>query len=211
MSLAEPIVYIVDDDLAVRESVSILVRSMKISVESFASAADFLSHHTPLQHSCLVLDLKMPEIDGLQLLELLRIKKIEIPVIVVSGHGDIRQAVQALKLGAIDFLEKPYPSVKLRNCISSALKSDALRRNDQAKEHELTSKFDQLTTQEKDVLVGLVAGVATKNIAKNLDVSLRTVQTRRQTIMEKLEVDSRAELIRFAAGRENEFKQDDSP
>lgn len=198
MSDLDQVVFVVDDDVAVRESVSILVEAMNLTVQCFDSAVSFLNCYTPAQPGCLILDIKMPEMDGLDLLDYLKKHQISIPVIVVSGHGDIPQAVKALKSGAIDFLEKPYPSAKLRECITDALERDKEDRQKNAEKNLLAERLQLLTDQEKAVLKALVAGDVTKKIAADLDVSLRTVQFRRESIMKKLQVKNRAELVRFA-------------
>jgi two-component system, LuxR family, response regulator FixJ len=193
-----PIVSIVDDDQQVRESLAALIQSMNIDVECYASGRDFLDHCTESRPGCVVLDLRMPQISGLEVIEELAARKIDVPVIMISGHGDIPAAVAAIKAGAVDFLEKPYRGSALIESVRRALERDAKQREARAERRELRERYESLTHDEKQVLELTVAGRPDKAIATALDLSLRTIQLRRASVMRKMHARSRAELIGLA-------------
>jgi two-component system response regulator FixJ len=193
-----PIVSIVDDDQQVRESLAALIQSMNIDVECYASGHEFLGDCTSARPGCVVLDLRMPELNGLEVIEELAARKIDVPVIMISGHGDIPAAVAAMKAGAIDFLEKPYRGSALIETIRRALDRDAKQREERAERRELLERYESLTHDEKQVLDLTVAGKPDKAIAMALDLSLRTIQLRRASVMRKMQTRSRAELIGLA-------------
>jgi two-component system, LuxR family, response regulator FixJ len=192
-----PTVFIVDDDQHVRESLAALIRSMNLDVECYASGREFLDH-APARPGCLVLDLRMPHVSGLEVLDQLSDRNIHLPVIMISGHGDIPAAVSAMKAGAVDFLEKPYRGAALMESIHRAIDLDARNRQSHAVREELGGRFETLTAAEKAVLDLTVEGKPDKAIALKLDLSLRTIQLRRASIMRKMNAHSRAELIRLA-------------
>jgi two-component system, LuxR family, response regulator FixJ len=193
-----PTVWVVDDDEQVRESLAALIQSMDLDVECYASGREFLDHYLPTRPGCLVLDLRMPQISGLELFAMLSSRNIHLPVIMISGHGDIPAAVSAMKAGAIDFLEKPYRAAALMESVHRAIELDAHHRQAQAERDELVGRHQTLTTVETDVLQLTVAGKPDKAIAQRLDLSLRTIQLRRASVMRKLNANSRAELILIA-------------
>ena len=193
-----PTVWVVDDDQQVRESLAALIQSMDLDVECYASGREFLDHYLPTRPGCLVLDLRMPQISGLELFAMLSSRNIHLPVIMISGHGDIPAAVSAMKAGAIDFLEKPYRAAALMESVRRAIELDAHHRQAQAERDELVGRHQTLTTVETDVLQLTVAGKPDKAIAQRLDLSLRTIQLRRASVMRKLNAHSRAELILIA-------------
>jgi two-component system, LuxR family, response regulator FixJ len=193
-----PTVSVVDDDEQVRESLAALIQSMNLDVECYSSGRDFLDHFVPTRPGCLVLDLRMPQVGGLEVLNVLSSRSIHLPVIMISGHGDIPAAVSAMKAGAIEFLEKPYRGAALMESVRRALELDARQRRAQAERDELLGKYETLTTVEKDVLDLTIAGKHDKEIANRLDLSLRTIQLRRASVMRKLDAHSRAELILLA-------------
>ena len=199
MTAIEPVVFIVDDDPGVLESSRALTESMGLQSECFSSAVEFLDSYDASKPGCLILDIQLPEMTGMTLLARLREVGHSIPVVMISGHGDIPQAVTALKSGAVDFLVKPYPAAKLRECILDAIEKNRKQRAENAERGELENRISSLTQQEKLVLQALIAGDITKKIASDLDVSLRTVQFRRESIMKKLNVSNRAELVRVAS------------
>ena len=191
----EPTVFIVDDDEAVRESLCDKIRAMPLPTRCFASAEAFLDDCDPAHPGCLLLDVRMPGMTGLELQEQLAAKKIGLPVIIITGHGDVPMVVQSMRQGAIDFLEKPYLPDQLRESIHRALEVDAQRRQEQAEQEDAETRLARLTPSENDVVERIIAGRTNKQIASELDISLRTVQFRRSGIMEKLGVDSRAAMV----------------
>ena len=193
-----PTVSIVDDDQQVRESLAALIQSMNIDVECYASGREFLDKFTPARPGCVVLDLRMPQISGLDVIEELAARNFDVPVIMISGHGDIPAAVAAMKAGAIDFLEKPYRGTALMESIRRALARDVEQREARARRRELLDRYELLTSDEKQVLELTAAGKPDKAIALALDLSLRTIQLRRASVMRKMQVRSRAELIGLA-------------
>ncbi len=193
-----PTVSIVDDDQQVRESMAALIQSMNIDVECYASGREFLDHCTPSRPGCVVLDLRMPQLNGLEVIEQLAARKIDLPVIMHSGHGDIPAAVAAIQAGAVDFLEKPYRGAALIESIHRALDRDAKQREERAERRVLLERYESLTHDEKQVLELTVAGKPDKAIASALDLSLRTIQLRRASVLRKMKAGSRAELIGLA-------------
>jgi two-component system, LuxR family, response regulator FixJ len=192
------LVHIIDDDEAMRDSLMFLLRTAKIEAEAFASAPAFLDSLPDDRLSCVITDVRMPEMSGLDLLRRLREMKIEVPVIVVTGHGDVPLAVEAMKFGAIDFLEKPFDDEVLLTSVRSALQ----RQQGEAKRHaeraDIDGKIAALSNRERDVLGGLVAGRANKQIAYDLGISPRTVEIYRANLMDKMQAASLSDLVRMA-------------
>lgn len=197
MSLS-PTVSVVDDDQQVRESLAALIQSMNLDVECYASGQEFLDKYSQARPGCVVLDLRMPQANGLEILDELSARKIRVPVIMISGHGDIPAAVSAMKSGAVDFLEKPYRGAALMESVRRAIDLDIRNRQSRAERNQLVARFESLTSDEKDVLRLTVIGRPDKSIALKLDLSLRTIQLRRASVMRKMDTHSRAELIRMA-------------
>jgi two-component system response regulator FixJ len=196
--MSTPIVSVVDDDEQVRESLAALIQSMNLEVECYASGREFLDRYSPEQPGCVVLDLKMPQLNGLEVIEEMSARQIEVPVIMISGHGDIPAAVAAIKAGAVDFLEKPYPGSALMDSIRKAIERDAQQRDARSQRQGMLERYEMLTPDERQVLDLTVAGKPDKAIALKLDLSLRTIQLRRASVMRKMGVHSRAELIGLA-------------
>lgn len=196
--LASPTVSVVDDDEQVRESLAALIQSMNLDVECYASGHEFLDRFDASLPGCVVLDLRMPQTSGLEVLDELSARNVEVPIIMISGHGDIPAAVSAMKSGAVDFLEKPYRGASLMESIRRAIELDAGRRSARADRQLLVDRYATLTDEEKEVLQLTAAGKPDKAIALKLDLSLRTIQLRRASLMRKLRVATRAELIRLA-------------
>jgi two-component system response regulator FixJ len=198
MSSERGAVHIVDDDEALRESLTFLLRTARINAESYASAADFLNAFPHPQLSCVITDVRMPGMTGIDLLRRLRQLKIDVPVIVITGHGDVPLAVEAMKIGAADFLEKPFDDEVLLASVRSALK----RQDGEAKHNsarvEIEAKLATLSNRERDVLDGLVAGRANKQIAFDLGISPRTVEIYRANLMNKMQAGSLSDLVRMA-------------
>lgn len=189
-------VYIVDDDPAVRDAIRCLVESVGLKAETFSSAAEFLNAYRPNMVGCLVLDVRMAGMSGLALQEELVRSGSRLPIIIITGHGDIPMAVQAVKRGALDFLEKPFRNQTLLDRINEALKLDAARREQEAQLVRIESCLAMLTAREREVLELLIEGKTSKEIARKLDLSPRTVETHRAHIMEKLGANSLPELVR---------------
>ena len=195
-------VYLVDDDEAIRRSASFMLRTTGFSVKTFSSGVEFLDELKGLEPGCIVLDVRMPEISGLEVQAALRERGITFPVIVMTGHGDVSVAVQAMKAGAADFFEKPFERAVFVSAIEetfSLMEDDGCR---QSRLNEAQSRLRILTPRELDVLQGLVRGHPNKTIAYDLGISPRTVEIYRANLMEKLQVSSLAETLRiaFAAG-----------
>lgn len=195
MTAPHPTVFLVDDDPAIRGSLTLSLATAGLTVESYASAQDFLTAYTSARPGCLVLDVRMPEITGLELQALLAARGIRIPIIFISAHGDIPMSVKAIKAGAVDFLEKPFRRAALLDRIQEALAQDAAAREDEAKRAAMTARAARLTAREQEVLALVVAGRSSKEIARQLNVSHRTVETYRVRIMEKLDADSLSDLV----------------
>ena len=193
-----PWVFIVDDDAAMRDSLSELVTVMGYGTASFESAEDFLHAYEEHWTGCLILDVQMPGMSGIELHDRLMSMDSLLQIIVITGHGEISTCVDVIKKGAIDFLEKPYRPDELRSRIRDAVRQSEDKRQRQKYYRAVQQRFKKLSNGELDVLEGIVAGNRNSDIASQLDVSLRTVQLRRKQIMEKLNVQNRAELIRLA-------------
>lgn len=198
MPSEQMLVHIIDDDEAMRESLIFLLRTAQIEAEAFGSAQAFLASLPDDRLSCVITDIRMPEMSGLDLLRRLRELKIDVPVIVVTGHGDVPLAVEAMKFGAIDFLEKPFDDEVLLASVRSALQ----RQQGQAKRHaeraDIEGRIAALSNRERDVLGGLVAGRANKQIAYDLGISPRTVEIYRANLMDKMQAGSLSDLVRMA-------------
>lgn len=193
-----PTVTVVDDDDQVRESLATLIQSLALDVECYASGREFLDNYSPDRPGCIVLDLRMPQLSGLEIIDELAARKIETPIIMISGHGDIPAAVAAMKAGAVDFLEKPFRGAALMESVRRAIDLDTRNRKAHAEYRALVDRYESLAADEKDVLELTVAGKPDKAIATRLDLSLRTIQLRRASVMRKMNAHSRAELIRLA-------------
>ncbi len=191
-------VFVVDDDTAVRKSLQRLMESVGLPVETHGSAEEFLEGYDRTRPGCLVLDIRMPGIDGLQLQEKLVSDRINIPTIIVSGHGDVEKAVRAMKSGAVDFIRKPYKGDVLLDRIREALEQDADTRRAQAARAEVSTRINRLTPREREVMAMLVEGKSAKRIAFELGLSRKTVDVHRGHIMTKMQAESLVELVRMA-------------
>lgn len=200
-SAAEPIVYIVDDDEDIRISLARALRTRGYNVVAFASAQAFLDGHEAEQSGCLILDYGMPEMSGLDLQKLLVARGIYIPIIFITGHGGVPESVQAMKLGAVDFLEKPFRQETLIKQIDAAFTLDARARQSHDKTRSAKARFENLTEREKEIaklLVSNPSSSSSKDVARHLDISPRTVDHHRARVLEKMRVQSVAELVDLA-------------
>jgi FixJ family two-component response regulator len=197
MDKTEPVVYVVDDEKQVRESLDMLLKTMGLPVRTYSSAHDFLSDYNPEQHGCLVLDVRMPGMSGLELQAQLASERINIPIIIITGHGDVPMAVQAIKVGALDFIEKPFREQELLDSIQKAIKLDAKNKENRAEQEKWKEAFSALTPREREIVRELVVGKANKLIAYELGISPKTVDFHRANILDKLGVDSVVELVRL--------------
>lgn len=197
MSQAEPTVFIVDDDPAVLKSLSRLLRASQFNVVTFGSPQEFLERYDPHTPGCLVLDVAMPGLNGFELQEALRIKGSAIPIIFLTGHGDIPMSVQAIKGGALDFLTKPVHDKDLLKAVEAALEKDDIERQRRAELDDIQERLATLTPREREVLIHVVSGQLNKQIAYDLGTVEKTIKVHRARVMEKMKVGSVAELVRL--------------
>lgn len=191
----EQIIYLVDDDEALRDSLAWLLESQGFKVAAFASAEDFLKAWRPEFNGCLLLDVRMPGMSGLELHERLRAQYSTLPIIFITGHGDVPMAVAALKKGAVDFIEKPFNDTELLRLVSQCLVSEQEHRARRRQDAEVSRRLDQLTQREREVLDLIIAGKLNKQIADVLGISIKTVEVHRARVMEKMAAHSLAELV----------------
>ncbi len=194
----DPIVFVIDDDRMIREGMQSLIRSVGLRVEMFASAQDFLDAKRPDAPACLVLDVRMPGLSGLDLQVKLRDGGIPVPIIFITGHGDIPMSVRAMKEGAHEFLTKPVRGQDLLDAVQKAIAADRMLREERKDADEIRVRFDSLTPREKEVLELVVAGLLNKQIADQLRMSELTVKTHRAHVMEKTRAESLAHLVRMS-------------
>lgn len=194
----EPIVFVVDDDQAMRNSLKWLIESVGMQVETYASASEFIDSYYPGRAGCLLLDVRMPGMSGLELQAYLSRQEIRIPIVIITGHGDVSMAVRAMKAGAVDFIEKPFNDQALLDSIRNALDFDEQQRSLQAQRAEIAARLAQLTPREHEVMEMVTDGRSNKEIAAELGVSAKTVEAHRARVMDKMQADSLAELVRMA-------------
>lgn len=198
MTEPEPVVIVIDDDAPTRETLSSLIRSVGLRVELFGSAQDFLKSNRPDAPSCLVLDIRLPGISGLDLQGKLAGSNITMPIIFITGHGDIQMSVRAMKAGAIEFLTKPFRDQDLLDAIYVGLEKDRERRQREAEVAMLRVRFESLTPREQEVLPRVVTGRLNKQIAAELGTTEATVKIHRSQLMHKMRADSLPELVKMA-------------
>ena len=195
--MRDPVVFVVDDNADVRESLTWLLESVGLTVQAFSTAGQFLEEYDPDQPGCLVLDVRMPGMSGLELQEELTERGIRIPVIIITGHADVSMAVRAMKSGAMDFIEKPFNDQALLDRVNRAIEHDAKQRSQHVRVAELTARIDLLTAREREVMDMVVVGKPNREIAELLGVTSKTVEAHRAKIMEKMEASSLADLVRM--------------
>jgi FixJ family two-component response regulator len=199
----EPTVFIVDDDDAVRRFLSGLIESIELRVEAFASARDFLESYEPGRPGCLVLDVRMPGMSGLELQRELADRAIDLPVIILTGHGNVQLAVHAMQAGAIDFVEKPFDNELLLDRIQRAVAENVRAGSERIKRIEIAERMQLLTPREREVLDLVVAGQTNKGVARHLDISEKTVEIHRANVMRKMQAKSLADLVKMATDRQH--------
>jgi two-component system response regulator FixJ len=197
MTRSMPTVFIVDDDAPVRDGLKLLLRSVGHRVETYGSAQEFLDAYADDRPGCLVLDVRMPGMSGLDLQERLNERSAILPIIFITGHGDVPMAVEALQAGALDFLQKPFRDQELLDRIASALDKDAANRRELLELKQVAARFAELTPRERSVMDLVVQGKSNKVIAGDLDISQRTVEIHRARVMEKTQAGSLAHLVRM--------------
>ena len=192
------VVHVIDDDEAVRQSTAFLLRAANIQVQTYETATDFLEALSQVKPGCIVTDVRMPGLSGIELLHRLRALKFSMPVIVITGHGDVQLAVGAMKAGAMDFIEKPFSDDVLLHAVRAALSAHATDSERHALNAEVNNRMASLSKREHEVLEGLVAGHPNKTIAYDLGISPRTVEIYRANVMEKMQARSLSDLVRMA-------------
>jgi len=198
MSNVTPIVFIVDDDVSVRESLQLLIQNEGWEPEPFSSAQQFLDHPRASVPSCLILDISLPELDGLELQKRVAVERTDVPIIFITGYGDVPKTVQAMKAGAVEFLTKPFDDEVLLTAVRHALERSRLAIARDAEMRELRNRYASLTAREQQVMALVVSGLLNKQIGGELGISEITVKAHRGQVMQKMKADSLATLVKLA-------------
>jgi FixJ family two-component response regulator len=198
-SHATPIVFVVDDDISVRESLELLIRSEGWEPETFASAQEFLAHPRMLVPSCLVLDVSLPGLNGLDLQKRVAVERIDMPIIFITGHGNVPMTVQAMKAGAVEFLTKPFSDDVLLRAIRNAIERSKTALGHEAEMKALRDRYESLTRREREVMALVASGLLNKQVGGELGISEITVKAHRGQAMQKMKADSLADLVKMAA------------
>jgi FixJ family two-component response regulator len=197
MTDSDPFVFVIDDDEAVRDAVRKLIASVGLRVETFGSTGEFLSRKRPEAPACLVLDVRLPDVSGLEFQRDLAEANIHIPIIFITGHGDVPMTVRAMKAGAVEFLTKPFRGQELLDAIQEAIARDRAAWSERAQMAELRARYDTLTAREKEVMTLVVSGLLNKQVGAELGTSELTIKTHRGRVMQKMGADSLADLVRM--------------
>ncbi|MDD5585272.1 MAG: response regulator [Candidatus Omnitrophica bacterium] len=198
MNNLKSLIYVVDDDVSICRALTLLLKSHGFKVETFTRAADFLAHKHPKLPSCLVLDIRLPDINGLTLQEIMTQRGITIPIIFITGHGDIPMSVKTMKAGAIDFIPKPFTKRKLLNAITLAISKSIAQNKEQAEISKIKRRIRTLSPRELEVFRLVARGMLSKQIAFKRGTSLQTIKVHRSRVMQKMQAKTVTELIRFA-------------
>ncbi len=191
-------VYVIDDDEAMRDSLNFLLDSSGFTVRLFETAQSFLDKLPELSFGCVLSDVRMPGIDGIELLKRLKAQNSSFPILIMTGHGDVPLAVEAMKLGAVDFLEKPFDDDRLLAMIDMAIRQAEPAAKNEAVTHDIAARVASLSPRERQVMEGLIAGLSNKLIAREYDISPRTIEVYRANVMTKMQANSLSELVRLA-------------
>jgi two-component system response regulator FixJ len=191
-------VYVIDDDEAMRDSLDFLLDSANFNVTLFESALNFLDALPALDFGCVVSDVRMPGLDGIELLKRMKLGHSTFPIVIMTGHGDIPLAVEALKLGAVDFLEKPFEDDRLIGMVEAAIRQAETAAKSEAITHDIAARIATLSPRERQVMDGLITGLSNKLIAREYDISPRTIEVYRANVMTKMQANSLSELVRLA-------------
>jgi RNA polymerase sigma factor (sigma-70 family) len=205
MNQTTPTVFVVDDDAEVRNALKLLLESVGLSVICYASANEYLAAFDESRPGCLVVDIRMPGMSGLDMQEKLADYPIHPPVIIITGHGDVPMAVRAVQAGAVDFIEKPFRDQILLDSVHRAIEMDAERRGEATRQSEIREHLNQLTPREREVLDLVVSGMRNKNISEQLGITLSTVEAHRSRVMEKMQADSLSHLMRMMLTLEQDY------
>jgi FixJ family two-component response regulator len=197
MSQSLPIAFIVDDDEAVRDSLGLLLKASGVKSRCYESAEAFLADFDPQEYGCLVLDVRMPGMGGLELQTVLRQRNVALPIVFITAHGDVPMAVEAVRRGAVDFIQKPFDDGALVEKVTDALSASTRRHEEELERNDIRRRVESLTARERQVMTQVVRGKANKVIASDLGVSQRTVEIHRSRVMEKMQAASLAQLVRM--------------
>ncbi len=196
--MTKPTVFIVDDDEQVRNALSLLMESVGLNTESYASAQEYLEQFDVDKPGCLILDVRMPGISGLDLQARLAAERIHPTIIIITGHGDVPMAVRAVTAGAVDFIEKPFNNQSMLDTVHKAIEQDAIQRGESSRIQEIEAHYNELTPREKEVLQFVIEGKRNKIIAADMNISQSTVEAHRSRVMEKMAAETLSDLMRMA-------------